>query len=158
MALTSFPVDWLWPSVWDSRIPVIHSLKRQLFYGWMNSSIFFYLLYFFPIFLLYFSARGFRFFEIFFLPDNFISSPFFLFFFHSTSFFCYCRVLFVAIYPRVCELFCANGNAQCLKVWVPPTNHHPATLSDHPIPKDDDDGDADGQSRRRGWGGGERKT
>ena len=85
------------------------------------------------------------------LSDNFISSPFFFSSFNVV--FLLLSHLFVAIFPRVCELFCANGNAQCLKVWVPQTsNHHPATLSNHPIPKDDGDGDADGQSRRGGGG------
>jgi hypothetical protein len=50
----SFPVDWLWLAF---GIPVIHSLKRQHFHGWMDSSfflIYLYFLLFHPQFFLFF--------------------------------------------------------------------------------------------------------
>ena len=102
--MAGFISSWLaLASVWDSRIPVIHSLERQLFSmdGWIHP--FFFSLFFPHFFFCYIFKRGGSVFWVFLFLTILFRRLFF--FHHSTSFFCYCRICLLPFFQGSVNFF-----------------------------------------------------
>lgn len=135
----SFPVDWLWLAF---GIPVIHSLKRQLFHGWMDSSfflIYLYFLLFHPQFflLLFFAGRfiSFSFVDYFTILFRRLFSLLFSFpfTFNDVVVFVIVGCAFVCCHFQGSLNFCANGDAQ-ERDGVPPTRRQPPPSDAEQLP------------------------